>query len=81
MLTRVCWLFPLTTVMVKPRAFDGTDVDDAVYDPRQSALVGGDAGRDEGIIAGVDCGAAGQEGQGLGRTAIIPEAAAGVGRR
>ena len=58
--------------------FEGADVDGAVDDPREAGatLVGGQGlaggGIDgQGVAAGVDGGAAGQEGDGLGRSAVV----------
>ena len=52
---------------------EGADVDDAVDDAGEAALVGGDAGGNEGVVARVDGRAAGQQGHGLRRPAVIAQ--------
>ena len=57
----------------EPTRLEGADVHDGVDDAGQPTLVGGDAGRNEGVIARVDGRAAGQQGHGLGRAAEIAQ--------
>ena len=56
-------------------ALVGTDVHRATDDSRVTnpALIGGDAGGYQGIVAGVDGWAAAQQGHGLGRAAVIAQ--------
>ena len=62
---------PEVTAMMNPLDSKAPDVHGAVDDPRQSALVGGDSGGNEGVIAGAQGRAAGQQGHGLGRPAVM----------
>ena len=57
----------------EPTRLEGADVDSAVDDAGEPALVGGDAGGDEGVVARVDGRAAGQQGHGLGRAAVVAQ--------
>ena len=50
--------------------FEVADVHRAIDDTRETALVGGDAGRDEGVITGVDGRTAGEQLEGLGGPAV-----------
>ena len=54
-------------------ALEGADVDGAVDDPRLAALVGMDSGRDQAVAAGIDGGAAGEQGHGRRRPAIVAQ--------
>ena len=57
----------------EPARLERTDIHGAVDDASEAALVGGDAGGNEGVVARVDGRAAGQEGHGLGRAAVIAQ--------
>jgi len=61
--------------------FVGTDIDDEIVDTGVAALVCGEAGGGgEGVAAGIDGGAAGEEGHGLGATAVVLQGAeVGIG--
>ena len=55
----------------EPLALEGPDVDGVVHDPRLAALVGADPEGDQAGAAGVDGEAAGEQGHGRRRAAIV----------
>ncbi len=57
----------------EPARLEGADVDRAVDDAGEPALVGGDACGNEGVVARVNGRAAGQQGHGLGRATVIAQ--------
>src|SRR4051812_15781629 len=54
-------------------ALDGADVNGPAQDARQAALVGRDARRHQGVVAGVDRSAAGLGRHRLGRAAVVAQ--------
>ena len=71
--TGVLWLLPLTIVIVNPLDSKAPMSTVPLTMRRKAALVGGDAGGNQGVIARVDGRAAGQQGHRLGRAAVIAQ--------
>ena len=67
------WPLPEVTAMVNPLDSKAPMSTVPLTMRGSAALVGGDAGGNEGVIARVDRRAAGQHGHGLGRPAVVAQ--------